>query len=51
MIDLNTLIKSLIMAAYQDGIDAAKDSITNDIQYDTPEEYWEKTYGKSEDIC
>ena len=50
MIDLNTLIKSLIMAAYQDGIDAAKDSITNDIQYDTPEEYWEKTYAKSEDI-
>jgi hypothetical protein len=50
MIDINSLLKSLIMAAYQDGIDAAKDSITNDIQYDTPEEYWEKTYGKSEDI-
>jgi len=50
MIDLNTLIKSLIMAAYQDGIDAAKESITNDTQYDSAEDYYEKTYGKSEDI-
>lgn len=50
MKDLNDILKTLIMAAYQDGIDAAKESITNDLQYDTPEEYYEKTYGKSEDI-